>query len=189
MTLNCATAFSIGKLTLSCSCPRKSVTTPIFTRLIITRITSGRCCAARRMRSCRIGNGCQWRITAVPVRWYRAEPTCGGRRGISAARPVPGQELLHQHFAVGGDVGSAGSISETVATSRSRTATVSSREDRFHVRHSTGGEIADGEDENAAHNYANEFPKSLLEHFPAARASHRRRMQSSAGRFAREWND
>src|SRR5207249_11296536 len=96
---------------------------------------------------------------------------------------------LHQYFDVGGELGCARSIWETVAAARSRTAAVSSRESRFHVRHSTGGEIANGEDENAANDYANEFPKSLLECFAATRASHRRRMQSSAGRFARERND
>src|SRR6202022_51747 len=109
--------------------------------------------------------------------------------GISTARPVPREEFLHQHFSVGRDVGSAGSISETTAATGPCAARLSSREKRFHVRHPTRSEIANGEDENAVHNYANEFPKSLLERFPTVGASHRRRMQSSTGRSARERHD
>ena len=46
-----------------------------------------------------------------------------------------------------------------------------------------------GEDGFAARHHANEFPQSLLEHRATTRASHRRRLQSSAGRFARQRND
>ena len=93
--------------------------------------------------------------------------------GISTARPVPGQKLLHQHLALGRDAGSAGTVSQTVAEARSRTIVLPSREKRFHLRYPTGSEIADGEDEITAPDYADEFPKSLLERFPTAHASHR----------------
>ena len=45
--------------------------------------------------------------------------------GISAARPVSGEKFLHQHFALGGDAGSARTVSETASAPGSRAAPVS----------------------------------------------------------------
>src|SRR5205823_5860628 len=48
--------------------------------------------------------------------------------GIPTAWSVSGQKLLHQHFALGRNIGSAGTISQTVAAAGSRTVVLSSRE-------------------------------------------------------------
>src|SRR5947209_10333143 len=91
--------------------------------------------------------------------------------GISAPRPVSGQKLLHQHFAVGGNHGSAGAISEAAAETGSGAAALSLREKRFHFRHAVGSTTADAENESAANHYANELSKPVLERFATTRAS------------------
>ena len=48
--------------------PVKIGTTRTVILHTITPTMSARCCAARRTRSCQIGNGCRWRITGAPAR-------------------------------------------------------------------------------------------------------------------------
>src|SRR5205823_7247662 len=52
--------------------------------------------------------------------------------GIPAAGSVPGKKLLHQYFAVGGNAGSARSVSETVGGPGSSTYLVFETRKRFH---------------------------------------------------------
>ena len=58
------------------------------------------------------------------------------------------------------------------------------RSERFHFRHPTGSGIANRENECAANDHTEQFPKSLLEYRATTCPSHRRRLQSSSWRFA-----
>src|SRR5437763_17196984 len=71
-----------------------------------------------------------------PHFWDRADERLECARysnvGIPAARSVSGEKLLHQHFAVGDNAGSARSVSKTVSGPRSRTHFVFETRKRFH---------------------------------------------------------
>ena len=95
--------------------------------------------------------------------------------GISAARSVSGQEFLHQHFAVGGDAGSARAVSQTTAAAGSRAVAVFARERMISPStFSLEARLQTSADESAARHHPHQFPKSLLEHFAATCPSHRR---------------
>ena len=88
-----------------------------------------------------------------PHFWDRADERLECARysdmGIPAARSVSGEKLLHQHFAVGGDAGSARTVSETVSGPGSSTLVVFETRKRFHFRHSTRSALADRQDDGS----------------------------------------
>ena len=79
--------FSCRCATASCSCRRRSATTPTSTRRSITRRTSA-ACFGRTIRCCRTTSGCRSAITVARRRSCRAERRCGGRGARRATEPT-----------------------------------------------------------------------------------------------------
>src|SRR5437764_10243409 len=108
------------------------------------------------------------RPSGRPHFWDRADERLECARcsnmGIPAARSISGEKLLHQHFAVGGNAGSARSVSKTVSGPRSSAHVVFETRKRFHFRHPAVGALADLKDENATNKYAQLINNYLLEY-------------------------
>src|SRR5438045_9392199 len=109
--------------------------------------------------------------------------------GVPATGSVSREKFLHQHFPLGGHARSSGTVPETAPCPGPRASAVFARTERLYLRYPFGGAFENREARRAAPDYADEFPKSLLEHCAATRASHRERLQPSARRSARQRHD
>src|SRR5438874_10261102 len=76
------------------------------------------------------------RPSGRPHFWDRADERLECARysnmGIPAAWSVPGKKLLHQYFAVGGNLGSARAVSQKSVGTRSSTTVIFKTRERFH---------------------------------------------------------
>src|SRR5438309_2154451 len=76
------------------------------------------------------------RSSRRPHFWDRADERLECARysdmGVPAAWSVPGKKLLHQYFAVGGNLGSARAVSQKSVGTRSSTTVIFKTRERFH---------------------------------------------------------
>ena len=109
--------------------------------------------------------------------------------GIPAARPIPREEFLHQHLALGGDDGRAGALQEAAAAAGPGAAALFARARGFHLRHPARSASANESDGDRACHHAHELPESLLEHGAAIGPSHREWLQPATRRSPRQRYD